>query len=428
MAFSDMTPQVVTVAYNPDTAPLDVSDFNILIKSAVNTTESNAPSFKQNRQSISPVNVKLIPSKESLQAKSITVVEPNGKTIVAKGEAGFSTDYDIYLRPCTAAMRSDTVLKIIPSVPDQVELSTDFIAGNGWLGANEDCKLTILVTPVDDEKQGGDHFVTLNHVATNEQGEDILLSDQSVLYASNVLVQIYNDDIGGVIVDESLGYTATAEIDTGLAGAAALAAQQTLFEDSYQVCLTKKPTEDVTITVNSVANATDCETPSSQHLNRDYSERVQVELRTGASVEGATTISLVFTSETWDEWQTVNVGAIDDTQEEGTDLLYFPSQPSFLAFIQGPLKIVGGGVGKIPLISAPLVLLCEVDDPTFDPDFPLPSNGSLYAIKANQVDYLIIHNTNVCGNEPSAGTLSDTQIVGTSCHLQCCVILPFAPL
>jgi hypothetical protein len=68
------------------------------------------------------------------------------------------------------------------------------------------------------------------------------------------------------------------------------AVQISLLEDSYRVRLAEKPIEDVTIIVSSVPTATDRETPSSWQFSGDYSERVQVELPAGASLEGATTI------------------------------------------------------------------------------------------------------------------------------------------
>lgn len=189
--FDDMEPQVVTVSYNPAAVKLNITDANLIIKSVVDTTKTQDQKFKGTEQSIAPINVKLIPAKNSTKAKSITVVEPTGKTIVAEG--GFTADYDIYLRPCTQPMRDDTVLSITQSVASQVGLSIDSINGNAW---GNDCKVTVTVTAVDDEDQEGDHFVALGHVATNKTtGKPILLSDGSALYASNILVRIYDDDM-----------------------------------------------------------------------------------------------------------------------------------------------------------------------------------------------------------------------------------------
>lgn len=414
LEFSDMAPQIVKVEYNPKAAPLEITDVNLIIKSVVDTTKSDDVKFTDTLQSITPINVKLIPSKETVLAKSITVVEPTGKTIVAEGENGFNATYDIYLRPCTPEMRSG-YLEITQSVPGQVQLSHYNISGDDWCGgttctgAVDDCKVTVTVSASVDSKEEGDHFVTLGHFAKDSGGSDILLSDNSTLYVSNVLVRIYDDDIAGVIIDETLGYTATAEIDADDAPNA-LKNSPELFEDSYRIRLSKEPISNVNVTVKSVATATDRLTPSTMNLDRDYSERIQVEL----TDDGAETITLVFTPDNWSLWQTVNVYARDDDQEEGVDLLYFPSQPSFLSFIQGPIKVVGEGAADIPQIEDPLMLPNETDDATFSPDFELPSNGTLYVIEAKQVDRLIIHNTDVRGNEATTGTLSRTQLVGKS--------------
>lgn len=326
---------------------------------------------------------------------------------MAEGDEGFSADYAIYLRPCTSDMKANTRLDLIQSVPGQVELSTDSIFKEAW---NPDCKVTVTVTAAVDEKEEGDHFVTLGHVASSQGGDDIVLSDMSVLYASNVLVRIYDDELAGVVIDESLGYTATAEVDRTKASLVAAS----LYDDSYKIRLSKKPTSNVTVRVNTVATATDRLTPSTMSLiGRDYTERNQLKIQGETGDPSEEYIVLVFTNETWSTWQTVYVYAIDDLQQEGTDLLYFPSQPSFLSFIQGPIKVIGQGSADIPQIAAPLMLPYEFDDTTFSPNFTLPSNGSLYVIEEQQVDSLVIHNTDVRGNEPSIGIVS----LGWNCFL-----------
>jgi hypothetical protein len=158
------------------------------------------------------------------------------------------------------------------------------------------------------------------------------------------------------------------------------------------VRLSKKPDDDVSIFVKSIPTATDRLLPSTFTLgNRDYNERDQLEIQGPLDSEAGGVIELKFTTEDWKEWKTVNVFAIEDDQEEGTNLLYFPKQPSYLSFIQGPVRVVGEGKAEIPAISDPLMLPSEFDDLVFDPKFELPSNGSLYAIEANQVDKLIIY-------------------------------------
>lgn len=305
LVFTDTTPQEVTVQYNPDAIKLDITEENLIIKSVVDTTESTDEDFKRTgmlwyryiafrdsrwvfldqiiesrpgltfriprfcqlfctsthsqchlhlldppEQSIDPISIKLIPEKHSASAKSVTIVPPPFMS-VAEGPNGFSAEYDIYLRPCTTAMRDGTFLSITQSIEGQVTLSTDHITGDDWLG-DGNCKVTVNVTAVDDDILEGDHFVSLRHNVTTTSGNEILLSDDSVLYASNVLVRIYDDDIAGVMVEESLGYTATAEIDSTKASSELLS-NPSLFEDSYKIRLSKQPSQNVTIIVNSIA-------------------------------------------------------------------------------------------------------------------------------------------------------------------------------
>lgn len=134
----------------------------------------------------------------------------------------------------------------------------------------------------------------------------------------------------GVIIDQSLGYTATAEIRTSEAPNSLLQ-KPGLFQDSYRIRLSKQPDHNVTISVKSIATATDRETPSTANLkNRAYGERVQVEMKGSSDLSPKETIALLFTKDNWSQWQKVDVIAKDDDQEEGVDLLYFPSQPRWV--------------------------------------------------------------------------------------------------
>ena len=53
----------------------------------------------------------------------------------------------------------------------------------------------------------------LHTVQNRTSGEQIMLTNESPLYAANVLVTIYDDDSPGVIIEESHGVTALAELD-----------------------------------------------------------------------------------------------------------------------------------------------------------------------------------------------------------------------
>jgi hypothetical protein len=201
-----------------------------------------------------------------------------------------------------------------------------------------------------------------------------------------------------------LGYTSTAEIDSNNKS---MVGNPDLYEDEYRLRLTKAPKGTVSITVTSTPTATDRKTPSTRELNRNYTERVQVE------VNETETFTLLFTPDNWFDWQTVRVAAIDDIEEEGTDLLYFPSQPSFLSYIQGPIAILGAGAADVPGIGLPLLLPLEFDDPVFVPPCGATlNNGTLYVIEENQVDHLIINNQDVRGSLPTIGTLTASQLTG----------------
>jgi len=151
-------------------------------------------------------------------------------------------------------------------------------------------------------------------------GDQIWLSDGSPLLARNLLVTIYDDDIGGVIIEETNGITVTAELDDS-----DKPVLSSFYEDEYYIRLTRQPEVGniVTIDVTSIAVVTDY--PSSQTPpGRDFTKRTQVK------VDGQLTTSLQFTSENWKQKRNITVSAINDNVEEGVDYMNFASQPSFL--------------------------------------------------------------------------------------------------
>ena len=55
-------------------------------------------------------------------------------------------------------------------------------------------------------------------------------------------------------------------------------------------------------------------------------------------------MTVVLTNETWNTWQeSILVTAFKDSITEDVDLLWFPSQPSHLSSIQGPILLSGAG-------------------------------------------------------------------------------------
>lgn len=402
----DMTPQVIQAKYNPRATPLKVTDETIAILSVVETQDelTTDETFRRTEQSLLPINVKLVPAMNTLEAKSITVVEHKSTTSVAEGENGFGASYDIYLRPCTPAMRNEIYLNITESVPGQLILNKQILNGDDW---GSDCKFTVNVTAVDDSLEEGDHFVTLSHTAYNKSdGQQILLSDGYPLFVRKVLVRIYDDDVPSVILERPLGYVATAEIrNEDLRGNPAI--ERRLYEGEYRIRLSREPEGNVSITIRNVPTATDRLTPSTSGLNRNYEERDQL------LVNGAQTTTLTFNSTNWFDWLTLSVAADDDDIEEGVDLLYFASQPSYLSYIQGPISIFGAGAADVPAISSPLLFPGETDDDVFSPPCGVVlNNGTLYVLEEKQVDYLIINNLQARGNQAARGSLSFSQFTG----------------
>ena len=100
----------------------------------------------------------------------------------------------------------------------------------------------------------------------------LLLSDKSTLFASNVLMRNYDDDIGSVIIQETGTATSTAEIDESDEVSLNDAA---LYEAEYKLRLTKQPPENVDVVVVSHPTSTDPLTPSTDGLQRDITERIQ---------------------------------------------------------------------------------------------------------------------------------------------------------
>ncbi len=390
-------PQEITASFNPAAARLEITDYNLLIKLDLVPLESPDERFETTAQTIRPVSVKLLPEKDSALAKSVTVVEPDGYTYVGEGVNGWSSSYDVYLRPCTSAMIDDTVVEIVPTETGRVTVNPAVIDSAAW-GSEPGCKVTVQVTPVVDTDEEGIHFVTLTHKVVDSNQEDIRLSDDSILYADSVLVRIYDDLVPNVVIKESLGVTSTAELDQDVID---LLPDDSFYLDSYTIRLASQPSEDVIVTVESIAKASDYK------LSKNTDARVQVLV--GAEDSEDETLQLTFTNTTWYIEQTVRVIAKNDEAEEGVDLLHFPDQPSFLAYIQGPIFIEGDTSPEVPSIREAVLFPGENDTSLFA---FLESAPSELVYPELQVDTLKIFNIDVQGSSPSSGTLSSSQFVG----------------
>ena len=228
--------------------------------------------FKNAEQSLLPVDIRLIPSvNNTAGAMSVTIEANPGGTAVAEG--GFDSSYDIYLRPCSGHLLDDIKVTLTESVPDQIMLSHNELFGSHF-SADPQCKITITVNAIDDELGEGNHYVNVRHVITNKTNdEQIVLTDQSPLLAANLLVLIYDDDFAGVVIEETDGITATAEMEPANKGVL----PELFYLDRYSLRLSKQPTGIVQIKSHSKAVATDYDSSQTPE-GRDFSERTQVHI------------------------------------------------------------------------------------------------------------------------------------------------------
>lgn len=209
-------------------------------------------------------------------------------------------------------------VSMIATVVNQIEISPSVLIGSDF---GSECKATVHVSAVDDEWAEGDHYSAILHEVKNKtSGEDIMLADNSPLLASNLLVNIYDDDTAGIIIRESNKITSTVELDDDDKD---VVGNATYYEDEYFLRLTKEPNGTVEIQVDSIAVATDYDgyfTPD----GRNFTARKQV------LVNGQEATTVVFDSSNWFDEVEIRVTAINDDIEEGVDYLHFASQPSNL--------------------------------------------------------------------------------------------------
>jgi hypothetical protein len=305
-----MRPQEVFVTYNPDVRKLDITEKNLMIKIELDQQKTGDERFRQAQQSLLPVDIRLMPAlNNTMGAKSVSVVEKVGGTAVMEGPYGFNATYDIHLRPCSIQLLDNIKVTMITSVESQLILNSTVLTGSQF---DQKCKATINVAANDDILEEGDQYVNIQHFVSRTDGKAILLADNSTLMAANVLVKVYDDDIGGVIVRESNGITALMEMNK--TDNINNAVPSHFYNDEYYVRLTREPVGSVEIDILSIAVASD--------YNR--TKRVQV------YVNGSESAKLIFTGANWSTEVLVLVNAIDDNIQEGVDLLNFASQPSNL--------------------------------------------------------------------------------------------------
>ena len=114
--------------------------------------------------------------------------------------------------------------------------------------------------------------------------------------------------------------------------------------DSYEVVLSAKPTEDVFVTITPEIT----KTTRTGGIRHDIVQLVvsSDELDAVANADG--TVTLKFTEDNWDAPQIVKVSAVDDQFVDGGDTKVFAPGPDTLSKILGPVFIDGeGGEGSL---------------------------------------------------------------------------------
>jgi hypothetical protein len=316
-----MRPQEVFLTYNQNVRKLDIAEKNLMIKIELDHQKTCDEQFQQTQQSLLPVDIRLMPSlNNTIGAKSVSIVERVGGTAVMEGPYGFNATYDIHLRPCLNQLFNDIKVTMTMSVESQLILNATVLTGSQ---SNQQCKATVNIAENDDSLEEGDQYVNIQQfVSSRTDGKAILLADNSTLLAANFLVQVYDDNIGGVIVLKSNGITALMEMNKTDNNYDAVPSH--FYNDEYYVRLTQKPVGSVEIDITSIAVASDYDSTFARKANRSLTKQLQV------YVNGSEGAKLLFTGANWSKEVLVAVNAIDDNVEEGVDLLNFASQPSNL--------------------------------------------------------------------------------------------------
>ena len=156
--------------------------------------------FINTEQAVLPVSIVLLPSiQNTAGAKSVFVKQSSGGTKVAEGSNGFESSYDVYLRPCSDEMLSVVQVEISSTVQDQISITPSELVGTDF-DNGEECKATVTVAAVDDNIVEGEHYTTIFHTVRNStDGNVMMLTNESPVYVSNVLVTIYDDDTPGYV-------------------------------------------------------------------------------------------------------------------------------------------------------------------------------------------------------------------------------------
>lgn len=197
------------------------------------------------------------------------LIESGGSTLVS--ESGHTDTYTIRLSQPPAANVS---VSLVPSSNVSAGLASQpSITVIQFTPANWNVPQTIRVAGIDDNVEQSLHRGSVRHISSS--------SDPSYhnVGMPRVVVDVVDNDFAGLMIIRSGG--ATEVVEAGIT-------------DTYQLVLTKAPTQPVTV-----------------HLDHFANQLTAVNAANGAS-------SVVFTASNWNVPQTVRVTAVDDLLVEGT--------------------------------------------------------------------------------------------------------------
>jgi Ca2+-binding RTX toxin-like protein len=197
--------------------------------------------------------------------------------------------------------------------------------------------------------QPGDYYVTFNKIVflkPNGEFDEVIgtievqyiydTEGYNALEIKPVLTDISDNEVPQVLITESGGSTDVIE------GTPPGAPNPDLWEDTYEVVLTRQPTSDVEIRVTPEI------TKTSAGRIIHWGKQVAVTSSASGAVQDGDDVILTFTTSNWNTAQQVKVTAIDDGVYDGDDTQVFAPEPHTISGIQGPLYLQGaGGNGSI---------------------------------------------------------------------------------
>ncbi len=206
---------------------------------------------------------------------------------------------------------------------DSLEFSSDELEANAWNKAQ-----TLYVFGYDDTLTEGFHKSVLSLTADSgyTHGSELLEVSNSVV------VDIADNEVALAMVLESDNSTDVVETGNFFNDGSVPADDVFLnnaADDTYQIVLSKAPTENVT--VNLFADPTRTQRGAGLLGIRAYDPEVVLDAG-----------SLLFTTSNWSDAQLVTVTAADDDKVDGMDSKSFPTMFDQVNKIEGPLVITGG--------------------------------------------------------------------------------------